>query len=74
MGIQKEELRGGGETQTKWGPAGLQLILPSPMSGNSSCGGRMYPATNGTHRIEISIREPVYIKFIFRQQGFEIKI
>lgn len=63
-GMQNEELRGGGKTQTKRGPAGLQLIFPSPMFGNSSCGGRTYPAANGTHNIEISILEPVQVKII----------
>lgn len=39
-GIQKEELRAGGKTQTRWGPAGLQLILDSSTSGSPNWGGR----------------------------------
>ena len=39
-GMQKEELRAGGKTQTRWGPAGLQLIFVSSTSGSPSCGGR----------------------------------
>ena len=62
--MQNEELRGGGKTQTKWGPAGLQLIFASPMFGNSSCGGRTYPAASGTHSTEISILDPVKVKII----------
>lgn len=58
-GMQKEELKVGGKTQTKWGPAGLQLIFDSSTSGRPRWGGRTYPATRGTHSIEISILEPV---------------
>lgn len=39
-GMQNEELRGGGKTQTRCGPAGLQLIFASSTSGNPSRGGR----------------------------------
>lgn len=38
-GIQKEELSAGGKTQTRWGPAGLQLMLASSMFGSPNCGG-----------------------------------
>jgi hypothetical protein len=35
-GMQKEELRAGGMTQTRWGPGGLQLIFDSSTSGSPS--------------------------------------
>jgi hypothetical protein len=48
----------GGRTHTRWGPAGLQLMLASPTSGNPSCGGCTYPDTSGTHVTAISILDP----------------
>lgn len=58
-GMQNDELKGGGRTHTKCGPAGLQHIFARLTFGSSSCGGRTYPAASGTHNIEISILEPV---------------
>ena len=64
-GIQKEELKTGGKTQTRWGPAGLQLIFASSTFGSPSFGGCTYPAISGMHKIEITILEPVTVKEIF---------
>lgn len=58
-GMQNDELKGGGRTHTKCGPAGLHIIFARFTFGNSSCGGRTYPAPSGTHNIEISILEPI---------------
>lgn len=60
-GMQNDELKGGGRTHTKCGPAGLHIIFARFTFGNSSCGGRTYPAPSGTHNIEISILEPISI-------------
>lgn len=58
--MQNEELRAGGKTQTRWGPAGLQLMLATSMLGKVRCGGRTYPAASGIHTMVIIIREPVH--------------
>ena len=39
-GMQKEELSGGGKTQTRCGAAGLQLMFASSIFGKPSLGGR----------------------------------
>lgn len=57
-GTQKDELGAGGKTQTRWHPAGLQLILASSIPGSPRWGGWMYPATRGMHNMEITILEP----------------